>query len=205
MIGVLIFFPAGTISFWNGWLFLGVVILPILISGAILRKKSPELLAKRLDTKEKLTSQKWVIGASGVMFLLGFACSGFSYRYGWGRVPAFVSIIAAILYICFYLLYLEVMRENPYLSRTVTVCENQKVIYTGLYAVVRHPMYTATLFLFFMMPFILGCWVAFFIFLWYLVIIVIRILEEEKFLTENLMGYSDYQKRVKYRLLPFIW
>lgn len=204
-IGVLLFLPAGTYTFWNGWLFLGAVLIPVLITAVLLYKKSPELLKKRLDTKEKLTSQKWVIRISGVMFLLGFLVSGLSYRYQWGRLPSGISVIASAMYLCFYFLYLEVMRENPYLSRTVTVCENQKVIDTGMYAILRHPLYAVTLGLFFMMPLMLGSWVAFFVFLCYPLIIVIRIQQEEHYLTEHLDGYLEYKKRVKYRLIPFIW
>lgn len=205
LVGILIFLPAGTFSFFNGWLFMSILFIPMFFAGLIMLFKNPELLQKRLNAKEKQREQGMVVKLSGLMFLLGFAVSGLNVRFDWYTLPKGVSLAAAVVFLASYLLYAEVLRENTYLSRTIEVQENQKVIDTGLYAIVRHPMYSVTLILFLSMPLVLGSVYSFLIFLVYPIIIIIRIKNEEKFLEKELGGYCDYKKRVKFRLIPFIW
>ena len=205
LVGLLLFLPAGSFAFWNGWLFLGVLFIPMFCAGIVMMFKNPELLKKRLHAKETQSEQNLVIKLSGLMFLAGFLIAGFNYRFHWHQLPTSVSIIGVIIFLFAYLLYAEVLRENTYLSRTIEVQENQKVIDTGLYGIVRHPMYSVTLLLFLSMPFILGSIFSFFIFLSYPFIIAGRIKHEELFLAKELDGYTDYQKKVKYKLIPFIW
>jgi len=205
MVSILLFLPAGTIHYWNAWLFMGVLFIPMFIAGLILLLKSPNLLSKRLNVKEKETEQKQVIGLSLLMFVGGFIVAALDFRYSWSKLPDWVIIAAMIIFLISYGLYAEVMRENAYLSRTIEVQENQKVIDTGLYGIVRHPMYFVTVLLFLSMPFILGSVYAFIIFLIYPLILVKRIKNEEAILREELTGYAEYTKKVKYRLIPFIW
>ena len=205
MIGLLIFIPANTINYWNGWLFMGILFIPMFIAGIVMMIKSPELLRKRLNAKEKEREQKQVVALSGLMFLVGFITSGLNYRYGWIILPNYVVIISSIIFILAYIIYAEVLRENAYLSRTIEVQENQKVIDTGLYGIVRHPMYGATILLFLSMPLVLGSLVSFVIFLAYPFIIAKRIKNEEEVLEKDLQGYSEYKKKVKYKVIPFIW
>ncbi len=205
LVGVLLFLPAGTMHYWNGWLFLGLLFIPMLILGIVLFVKSPELLEKRLRSKEKENEQKQVVVISFLMFVGGFVVSALDYRFGWSRLPIAVVVIAAIVLLVSYGLYAEVMRENAYLSRTVEVQENQKVIDTGLYGIVRHPMYFATTLLFLSIPLVLGSLIGFVIFLIYPFLLVKRIKNEEQILENGLVGYKEYKQKVKYRLLPFIW
>lgn len=205
LLALLIFLPAGTLAFTQGWIFMAVLFLPMLIIGIVLALKSPELLRKRLNSKEQENTQKGVVISSLLMFLGGFITAGLSFRFGWLRLPMWVSITAAVIFLIGYAMYAEVLRENEYLSRTVEVQEEQKVIDTGLYGVIRHPMYTATILMFCSAPLVLGSVISFVIFLAYPVIIVTRIGNEEKVLEKGLKGYADYKKKVKYRLLPFIW
>lgn len=205
LISLLIFLPAGTVHYFNGWLLLGVLFVPMLILGVVLLIKSPALLAKRLDLREKQSAQKRVVSLSALLFLFGFLAAGLDFRFGWTHVPFPVVLIASAVFLCSYGLYAEVMRENAYLSRTVKVEEGQRVIDTGLYGVVRHPMYFATVLLFLAMPLILGSWISFLIFLAYPVLIALRIRDEERLLERELTGYTEYKTRVKYRLIPFVW
>ena len=203
--GLVLLLPAGTWNYSNAWLFLGLLFIPMLILGVVLFVKAPELLEKRLQSKEKESTQKGVVAVSGLMFIGAFVLAGLDFRFGWTNVPTWVVTVAAIVLLASYGMYGEVMRENAYLSRTVEVQENQKVIDTGLYGVIRHPMYTATIFLFLAMPLVLGSWIAFAVMLLYPVAIIARIGNEEKVLEEGLQGYTEYKKKVKYRLLPFVW
>ena len=205
LLALLIFLPAGTLAFTQGWIFMAVLFLPMLIIGIVLALKSPELLRKRLNSKEQENTQKGVVISILLMFLAGFITAGLSFRFGWLRLPMWVSVTAAVIFLIGYAMYAEVLRENEYLSRTVEVQEEQKVIDTGLYGVIRHPMYTATILMFCFAPLVLGSVISFVIFLAYPVIIVTRIGNEEKVLENGLKGYADYKKKVKYRLLPFIW
>lgn len=205
MVGLLLFIPANTINYWNGWLFMGLLFIPMFIAGIVMMIKSPSLLKSRLNAKEKESEQKFVVVLSGLMFLIGFIISGLNYRYNWIHLSNVVVFISIIVFIISYILYAEVLRENIFLSRTVEVKQEQKVIDTGLYGVVRHPMYTITIFLFLSMPLILGSLISFIIFLVYPFIIVKRILNEEKVLDDKLKGYKEYKKKVRYRLIPFIW
>lgn len=205
LVGLLLFLPAGTVHYPNGWLFAGLLFIPMLILGTVLLIKAPDLLKKRLDTKEKETAQKGVIALSSLLFLGGFIVAGLDFRFGWSHVPTWLVIAASVILLIAYALYAEVMRENAYLSRTVEVQEDQKVVDTGLYGIVRHPMYAVTVWLFLAIPLILGSWWSFLCFWHYPIVIVIRILNEEKVLTEGLVGYGEYKKKVKYRLIPFIW
>ena len=205
IVGCLLFIPAGTINYWNGWLFMGLLFIPMFIAGIILMIVNPELLRKRLNAKEKENDQKQVIRLSGLMFLSGFIVAGLNYRFNWIELPNIAVIISSILFIIAYLLYAEVLRENTYLSRTIEVQENQKVIDTGLYGIVRHPMYAATILLFLTMPLILGSIISFGIFLIYPIIIAKRIKNEEEVLEKDLVGYSEYKNKVKYKVIPFIW
>ena len=205
LMGLLLFLPAGTWKYSNAWLFLGLLFIPMLILGVVLFLKAPELLEKRLQSKEKESTQKGVVAVSGLMFISSFVLAGLDFRFGWTNVPAWVAVLASVILLASYGMYGEVMRENAYLSRTVEVQENQKVIDTGLYGVIRHPMYIATIFLFLAMPLVLGSWIAFAVMLLYPVAIIARIGNEEKVLEEGLQGYTEYKKKVKYRLLPFVW
>ncbi len=205
LVGVLIFLPAGTFNYFNGWLLMGLLFIPMFLAGIVMMLKNPDLLKRRLNAKEKLKSQDLVIKLSGVMFILGFVLAGLGVRFNFYKLPFFVSIIGAVLFLVAYILYAEVLRENAYLSRTIKVEEGQKVVDTGLYGVVRHPMYSITLLLFLSMPLILGSIYSFIIFLAYPFIIAKRIIGEERFLEKELNGYIEYKKKVKYRLIPFIW
>ena len=205
IIAILLFVPAGSLEFWNGWLFMGLLFIPMFIAGIILMKKNPDLLRKRLNAKETEEEQKQVVLFSGLMFLIGFIVAGLNYRFEWIIIPNAVVIGASVLFIISYVLYAEVLRENTYLSRTIEVQENQKVIDTGLYGVVRHPMYAATVLLFLTIPLILGSVISFVIFLIYPFLIAKRIKNEELFLEKELKGYMDYKNKVKYRLIPFVW
>ena len=205
LVGLLIFLPAGTLSYTYGWLFVGLLFVPMLIAGFMMLAKSPEFLKKRLDAKEKQSAQKGVVALSGLMFIAGFVVAGLDFRFGWSAMPTWVVITASVLFLIAYALYAEVMRENAYLSRTIKVEEGQKVVDTGLYGIVRHPMYAVTILLFMMIPLILGSWYALIAFAFYPVIIVIRLTEEEKLLTKELAGYDTYKRKVKYRIIPFIW
>ena len=205
LVGLLLFLPAGSFEYWNGWLFMGLLFIPMIIAGFILMFKNPELLKRRLDNKEKVGTQKLVILLSGIMFIGGFIVAGLNYRYNWNTIPNIVVYIASGLFIFAYLIYAEVLRENTYLSRTVKVEEGQEVIDTGLYGIIRHPMYGATILLFLMMPLILGSLFSLIIFLLYPIIIIVRINNEEKVLEEELKGYKEYKEKVKYRLFPYIW
>lgn len=205
LVMALIFIPAGSLSYLNGWILMGVLFVPMFIAGLIMLKVNPSLLKSRLSAKEKLKTQSAVVKLSGLMFLAGFIVSGLNYRFNWYLLPTPVVIIGVVMFIISYILYAEVLRENTYLSRTIEVQENQKVIQTGLYKIVRHPMYTATIILFLSMPLILGSIYAFIIFLAYPFIIATRIKSEEEFLEKELAGYKEYKQKVKYKLIPFIW
>lgn len=205
MVGLLTFLPAGSFAYWQAWLLIMILFVPMFIAGLVMMKKSPELLRKRLNLKEEQPEQKAVIALSGLMFLAAFIVAGLNYRFQWIVLPSWVSYAAAAVFLLAYVLYAEVLRENAYLSRTVEVQENQKVIDTGLYGIVRHPMYMSTLLLFLAMPLVLGSPVSFVITLLYIPIIAKRIRNEEQVLEEGLAGYSDYKKRVKYKVIPFVW
>ena len=205
LIGLLLFLPAWTFNYLGAWLFMGVLLVPVMIMGVVLFIKAPDLLEKRLQNKEKEITQKGVIALSGLMFIGGFVLSALDFRFGWSYVPLWLTITAAVIFLAGYGMFAEVMRENAYLSRTVEVQEGQKVVSTGLYGVVRHPMYLATLLMFLPMPLILQSFWGLIPFAIYPVVIVIRIINEEKVLTEGLEGYADYKTKVKYRLIPFIW
>lgn len=205
IVGSLLFIPANSFEYWNGWLFMGLLFIPMFVAGIILMIKNPELLRKRLYAKEKESEQKQVILYSAVMFLLGFIIAGLNYRYKWIELPNSVTIISSILFVIAYILYAEVLRENTYLSRTIEVQENQKVIDTGLYGIVRHPMYAITILLFLTIPLILGSITSFIIFLIYPIIIAKRIKNEEKVLVRDLKGYKEYKNKVKYKIIPIIW
>ena len=205
LIGLLLFVPAGTLNYSNGWLFMGLLFIPMFITGFVMMIKSPDLLKKRLNVNEKENEQKQVIIYSGLMFLSGFIIAGLNYRYNWMVVPNSVVIVSSVIFVIAYILYAEVLRENAYLSRTIEVQENQKVIDTGLYGIVRHPMYSATILLFLSMPLILGSIISFVIFLVYPFIISKRIKKEEEVLEKELVGYSEYKQKVKYKVIPFVW
>ena len=205
LIGLIIFVPANTLNYWNGWLFIGLLFIPMFIAGIVMMIKAPNLLKSRIDVKEKENDQKMVVALSGLMFLVGFIIAGLNYRFNWIKLPNIVVIVASIIFLLSYILYAEVLRENTFLSRTIKVQKEQKVIDTGLYKLVRHPMYFTTLFLFLSMPLILGSVISFIIFLIYPFIIIKRIKNEEKVLEKELDGYKEYKKKVKYRLIPFIW
>lgn len=205
VMALLLFLPAGSWGYWQAWLFLGLLFVPMTCVATWLLVREPELLAKRLSSKEQEKAQRQVVALSALMFVAEFLLAGFDQRYGWSEMPAWVVAIAAVVMVCGYGLYAEVMRENAYLSRTVEVQENQKVISTGLYGIVRHPMYAATLVLYLAMPIMLGSWVALIPFLAYPFIIAHRIRNEEHVLEEGLTGYCEYEQQVRYRLIPFIW
>ena len=205
LVSALLFIPAGTFNYWNAWLFMGILFIPMFIAGIILMIKNPMLLKSRLDVKEKEKEQKQVILYSGLMFLLGFIIAGLNYRFSWITISTTVVLIASILFIISYILYAEILRENTYLTRTIKVQKNQKVVDTGFYGIVRHPMYSITIILFLTMPLILGSIISFVIFLIYPLIISKRIKNEEEVLERELEGYKEYKKKVKYQLIPFIW
>ena len=205
LVGLLIFLPAGTFCYTYGWLLMGLLFTPMLIAGFVMLGKSPEFLKKRLDAKEKQATQKGVVALSGVMFIAGFVVAGLDFRFGWSHMPAWVVITASVLFLVAYALYAEVMRENAYLSRTVKVEQGQTVVDTGLYGIVRHPMYAVTILLFLMIPLVLGSWYALIAFAFYPAIIIVRLQDEEELLTKELAGYDAYKQKVRYRLLPFIW
>lgn len=205
LVGMLIFLPAGTFSFFGGWLLMGILFVPMFGAGIVMMVKNPGLLEKRLDAKEKLGEQQLVVKLSGLMFVAGFVLAGLNFRFSWYSLPRAASIGSAVVFLLAYVLYAEVMRENTYLSRTIEVQEGQKVIDTGLYGIVRHPMYSATLLLFLSIPLVLGSLYALPVFLAYPFIIAARIKSEEAFLKNELPGYGEYMKKVKYRLIPFIW
>lgn len=203
--GLLIFLPAGTIRYFGGLLFSALLFIPVIIMGVVLFIKAPELLKKRLSLKEKEKTQKGVVASAALIFLIGFVLAGLDFRFTLTIVPMGVTIAASIIFLLCYALYAEVMRENAYLSRTIEVQEGQKVVDTGLYSVVRHPMYAATVFMFLAVPLILGSWLSFIAFLFYPIVIAVRIKNEEKVLSIELNGYTEYMKKVKYRIIPFIW
>ena len=205
LVAALLFLPAGTVDFFGGWLFMAVLFVPMLLLGAVLCVKSPELLEKRLRAKEARGEQSLVVKLSALMFLAGFITAGLDCRFGWSELPRWVNWMGAGLFLLSYLLYGEVMRENAYLSRTVEVQEGQKVVDTGLYGIVRHPMYAATVLMFCSMPLILGSLPAFEIFLLYPFLLVVRIRDEEELLTEELEGYGAYREKVRYKVIPFVW
>ena len=205
MVCMLIFLPAGTLDYANGWLLTGLLFGPMLIAGFVMLAKSPEFLEKRLDAKEKQGTQKGVIAFSGLMFTAGFVLAGLDFRFGWSAMPAWVVITASVLLLAAYALYAEVMRENAYLSRTIKVEEGQIVVDTGMYGIVRHPMYAVTILLFLMIPLVLGSWYALIAFAFYPAVIVVRLKDEEELLTRELPGYAEYKQKVKYRIIPFIW
>ena len=205
LVGLLIFIPAGTINFFNGWVFMLVLFVPMFIAGIVMMIKSPNLLKSRLNAKEKEKEQKKIVAISGLMILIGFILAGLNYRFNWIDLPNVVVIISSIVFLTSYLIYAEVLRENAFLSRTIEVSDNQKVIDTGLYGVVRHPMYLATIFLFLSMPLILGSLISFIVFLIYPFIIIRRLNNEERILEKELKGYKEYKKKVRYKLIPFIW
>ncbi|MBR4078833.1 MAG: isoprenylcysteine carboxylmethyltransferase family protein [Christensenellaceae bacterium] len=205
LVGLLIFLPAGSFRFFNGWLLMGILFLPMFLAGIVMMLRDPDLLKKRLNAKETEKEQRTVVKLSGLMFIAGFILAGLGFRFGWYILPKWTSIAAAAIFLAAYLIYAEVLRENTYLSRTIEVQENQKVIDTGLYSIVRHPMYSATLLLFLAMPLMLGSLYSLVIFLAYPFIIAKRIRNEEELLEKELIDYREYKQKVKYRLLPFIW
>lgn len=205
LVGLLVFLPAGTWQYWQGWMFMGILFIPMFFAGLVMMAKNPELLRSRLNAKEKQKDQDLVIKLSGLMFLVGFVVAGLGVRFGWYMLPKSASIAAAVIFLIAYGLYAEVLRENTYLSRTIEVQENQKVVDSGLYGIVRHPMYSVTILLFLMMPLVLGSVFSFLIFLVYPLIIAKRIKGEEAFLEKELSGYKEYKEKVRYRMIPFIW
>lgn len=205
LITALLFVPAGSLNFIKGWIFIGLLFVPMLILGIFLFIKAPQLLKKRLSAKEKENTQKGVVIFSFLMFVAGFVTAGLDYRFGWSKVPFAVTIISGIVLLLSYGFYARVMKENAYLSRTVEIQNNQKIIDTGLYGIVRHPMYTATILLFLSMPLVLGSWFALILFLPYPFVIAIRIKNEEKVLEAGLPGYCEYKQKVRWRIIPFVW
>lgn len=205
LMGLLLFLPAGTFAYFNGWLFIGLLFLPMLFLGILLFWKAPDLLSKRLQARETQPGQIGVIVLSSLMFVAGFLLAGLDFRFGWTQVPGWLVIAASLLLVFSYGLYAEVLRENEWVSRTVEIQENQQVVDTGLYGIVRHPMYAVTTVLFLSMPLVLGSWIAFAVFLAYPAILVKRIRGEEALLEAELPGYTDYQKKVPWRMIPFLW
>ena len=205
LVGLLLFLPARTIHFFNGWLLMAVLFVPMLIAGLIMLLRSPGLLSKRLNTKEKETEQKSVLALSGIMFMAAFVVAGFNFRYSWVVMPLWVVYGAAVLFLLSYAMYAEVLRENAYLSRTIEIQDGQKVVDTGLYGIVRHPMYSATILMFLSMPLVLGSLPSFVIMLAYIPLIAKRIRNEERLLLDGLDGYAAYCKKVRYRIIPFVW
>ena len=205
ILGLLLFLPAGSLRFLNAWLFLALLFVPMLFLGLWLLLKAPALLEKRLESRESEAAQKRVVAVSALAFILSFVLAGLDFRFGWSNLPGWVNVLGALLFLSAYALYAEVLRENTWLSRTIEVQEGQTVVSTGLYGIVRHPMYAATLLLFLSMPLVLGSVPAFIVFLCYPFIIAKRLLNEEQVLARELNGYADYMQRVRYRLIPFIW
>ena len=205
IICILLFIPAGTINYPNGWLFIALLFIPMFFAGIIMLFKSPGLLRRRLNAKEEEDEQKTVILLSGIIFLLAFILAGLNFKFGWFKLPTIVIIIASVIFLLAYIMYAEVLRENEYLSRTVEVSENQKVVDSGLYGIVRHPMYTSTIFLFLSMPLVLDSIFSFVVMLVYPIIIIFRIRNEEKVLENELIGYKEYKEKVKYKLVPYLW
>lgn len=205
VVGVLLFVPAGTLDYWQGWLFVALLFVPMFVTGVVLLLRKPELLRKRLETKEEEKEQKWVVALSGILFVAMFVLAGLNRRYMWWMLPDWAVYLAAGLFVVGYLLYAEVLRENVWLSRTIEVQAHQKVVDTGLYGIVRHPMYAATLLLFLSMPLVLGSPWSFAIMLFYIPVIAKRIRNEEKVLEEGLEGYREYKQRVRYKVIPFVW
>ena len=205
ILGVLLFLPAGSFHYWQGWLLMGILFVPMFIAGLVMMVKNPELLRKRLNAKEKETEQRNVVVMSGLLFITAFVLAGLNWRFGWWVLPDWVAWAAAGLFLASYFLYAEVMRENTYLSRTIEVQENQKVIDTGLYGIVRHPMYMATTLMFLAMPLVLGSPISFLVMLGYIPVIAKRIGNEEMVLEKGLEGYKDYKKKVRYKMVPFLW
>ena len=205
IISALLFIPAWTLLYWQAWLLIAILFIPMFAAGIVMMIKNPSLLKKRLNAKEEQSEQKTVVALSGIMFLAAFVSAGLNFRFGWIVLPDNVTYISAVIFLIAYVLYAEVMRENEYLSRTIEVQENQKVIDTGMYGIVRHPMYFTTVLLFLSMPLVLGSVISFAVMLFYFPIIIKRILNEEEVLEKGLSGYSEYKKKVKYRLIPFIW
>lgn len=205
LVGLLIFLPAGTLAYPGGLLFLCLLFVPMLIMGIVMLARARDLLAKRLDAKEKQAAQKGVQSLAGLVFMAGFVLAGLDFRFSWSDVPLPAVIAASVIFLIGYGLYAEVMRENAYLSRTVKVEEGQTVISTGLYGIIRHPMYLASVLMFLSIPIVMGSWYALIPFAFYPVLMVVRILDEEKLLTAELSGYEEYKRKVKYRMIPFIW
>ncbi len=205
LVGALLFLPAGTLRYPGGWRFIALLFIPILLLGVVMLAKAPDLLRSRLDGKEKETTQKGVVAVSGLLFLGGFITAGLDFRFGWSTVPGWVLVAASVLFLLAYGLYAEVMRENAYLSRTIQVQEGQQVVDTGLYGIVRHPMYAVTVVLFLAIPLVLGSWWAVLWFIPYPAVIAVRIRGEEQVLERDLPGYTEYKQKVKYRLIPFVW
>ena len=205
LVCALIFIPAGSFGFVNGWIFIGLLFIPILILGTVMLFKAPELLKKRLDNKEKEAAQKGVVAAAALLFLAGFIVAGLDFRFGWSNIPDWAVISASTVLLISYAIYAEVTRENAYLSRTVKVEQGQTVVEHGLYRIIRHPMYAATIWLFLSIPIILGSWWSLLCFTPYVAVIAVRIVVEEKLLEAELKGYKEYKLKVKYRLFPFIW
>lgn len=205
LVGLLIFLPAGTMEYPGGWILMAVLFVPMLIAGVVMALCSPALLKKRLNTKEKETEQRSVVAMSAIMFVAAFVVAGLNYRYGWVVMPSWAVWSAVVLFLLSYAMYAEVLRENAYLSRTIEVQEGQKVIDTGLYGIVRHPMYTATVLMFLAMPLVLGSLLSFVIMLMYIPLIVKRIRNEEKVLLDGLDGYEEYCRKVKFRIVPFLY
>ena len=205
LVGLFVFWPAGTLAYFQGWLFMGILFIPMFCAGIVMMFKNPDLLKKRLNAKEKEAEQDLVVKLSGLMFLVGFVMAGLNYRFGWYVLPRYVSVIASVIFLVAYALYAEVLRENTFLSRTIEVQENQTVVDTGLYGIVRHPMYAVTLLLFLAMPLVLGSLISFVIFMVYPFLIAKRIKNEEMLLERELAGYKEYKTKVRYRLIPFIW
>ncbi len=205
LIGLLLFLPAGSFGFLNGWLLLGILFVPMFFAGLIMLVKNPELLKRRLNAKEETKNQSAIVKLSGLMFLLGFVVAALNYRFSWYMLPKGVSIAASVVFLVGYALYAVVLKQNTYLSRTIEIQEHQKVIDRGLYGVVRHPMYTATILMFLSVPLVLGSLISFAIFLCYPILIIVRLKDEERLLEKELDGYSAYKSKVRYRLIPFIW
>ena len=205
IICILLFIPAGTVNYPNGWLFIALLFIPMFFAGIIMLFKSPDLLRRRLNAKEEEDEQKTVILVSGIIFLLAFILAGINFRFGWFKLPNIVIIIASVIFLLAYIMYAEVLRENEYLSRTVEVSEDQKVVDSGLYGIVRHPMYTSTIFLFLSMPLVLDSIFSFIVMLVYPIIIIFRIRNEEKVLENELIGYKEYKEKVRYKLIPYLW
>ena len=205
LIGVRLFLPAGTMSYPQGWLLMGILFIPMFLAGLVMMAKNPAVLRSRLNAKEKRGEQSLVVKLSGLMFLVGFIAAGLSFRFDWWMLPKWVSLLGTVLFLASYALYAEVLRENTWLSRTIEVQEGQTVVSTGLYGIVRHPMYAVTLVLFLSMPLVLRSALAFVVFLAYPAIIAGRLLDEERFLAAELPGYSEYMQKVKWRLIPFVW